>query len=78
MLPKFQETLVHRALELDDVPIREIMTPRQKIFSLPSNMPIEEASKRVIDLMHSRVPYMTKPRGRSTLLAWSIRRTFRD
>ena len=44
LLPPFQETLVHRALELDDVSIREIMTPRQKIFSLPSNMPVEEAS----------------------------------
>src|ERR1035438_9170969 len=41
VLPAFQETLIHRALELDDVPVREIMTPRQKIFSLPSNLPIE-------------------------------------
>src|SRR5580693_6904328 len=42
VLPKFQETLIHRALELHDVPVREIMTPRQKILSLPSNMLIEE------------------------------------
>jgi putative hemolysin len=63
VLPKFQETLVHRALELDDVPIREIMTPRQKIFSLPSDMPIEEASARVIDHMHSRVPVYDETRG---------------
>ena len=38
LLPRFQETLIHRAIELDDVPVREIMTPRQRIFSLPSNM----------------------------------------
>jgi putative hemolysin len=63
VLPKFQETVVHRALELDDVPIREIMTPRQKIFSLPSDMPIEEASARVIDHMHSRVPVYDEARG---------------
>ncbi len=63
LLPKFQETLIHRALELDDVPVREIMTPRQKIFSLPSNMLIEEASARVIDLMHSRVPVYDETRG---------------
>jgi putative hemolysin len=63
VLPKFQETVVHRALELDDVPIREIMTPRQKIFSLPSDMPIEEASARVIDHMHSRVPVYDETRG---------------
>lgn len=63
LLPKFQETLIHRALELDDVPVREIMTPRQKIFSLPANMLIEEASARVIDLMHSRVPVFDEARG---------------
>ena len=63
LLPKFQETLVHRALELDDVPVREIMTPRQKIFSLPSNMFIEEAAARVIDVLHSRVPVYDEARG---------------
>jgi CBS domain containing-hemolysin-like protein len=63
VLPKFQETVVHRALELDDVAIREIMTPRQKIFSLPSDMPIDEASACVIDHMHSRVPVYDETRG---------------
>jgi CBS domain containing-hemolysin-like protein len=63
VLPKFQETLVHRALELDDVPVREIMTPRQKIFSLPSDMMIEEASAKVIELLHSRVPVYDETRG---------------
>jgi CBS domain containing-hemolysin-like protein len=63
VLPRFQETLIHRVLELDDVPIREIMTPRQKIFSLPSNLPIEEASAKVIDRKHSRVPVYDETRG---------------
>ena len=63
VLPRFQETLVHRALELDDVPVREIMTPRQKIVSLPSNMLIEEAAARVIELLHSRVPVYDETRG---------------
>jgi putative hemolysin len=63
LLPEFQERLVHRALELDDLPIREIMTPRQQIFSLPSNMLIEEASAQVIDRMHSRVPVYDETRG---------------
>jgi CBS domain containing-hemolysin-like protein len=63
VLPRFQETLIHRALELDDVPIREIMTPRQKIFALPSNLAIEEASAEVIDRMHSRVPVYDESRG---------------
>jgi CBS domain containing-hemolysin-like protein len=63
VLPKFQETLIHRAIELDDVPVREIMTPRQRIFSLPSNMPIEEASAQVIDHMNSRVPVYDESLG---------------
>jgi CBS domain containing-hemolysin-like protein len=63
MLPAFQETLIHRTLELDDVPVREIMTPRQRIISLPSGMPIEEASSQVIEHMHSRVPVYDEARG---------------
>jgi CBS domain containing-hemolysin-like protein len=63
VLPQFQETLIHRTLELDEVSIREIMTPRQKIFSLPSNMLIEEASARVIERKHSRVPVYDDSRG---------------
>ncbi len=56
VLPRYQETLVHRALELDDVPVREIMTPRQKIVSLPSPMPLAAARAQVIEQLHSRVP----------------------
>jgi putative hemolysin len=63
VLPKFQETLIHRALEMNDVPVREIMTPRQKIFALPSNMFVQEASARVIEMMHSRVPVYDETRG---------------
>jgi CBS domain containing-hemolysin-like protein len=63
VLPQYQEMLIHRALELEDVPVREIMTPRQKIFSLPSNLSVEAASAQVIDLMHSRVPVYDEKRG---------------
>ncbi|HZP06405.1 MAG TPA: hemolysin family protein [Terracidiphilus sp.] len=63
LLPQFQETLIHRAIELDDVPVREIMTPRQKIFSLPSNMTLEEACARVIARHHSRIPVYDDARG---------------
>jgi CBS domain containing-hemolysin-like protein len=63
VLPPFQETLIHRALELEDVPVREIMTPRQKIFSLPSSLPVEAATAQVIDRMRSRVPVYDESRG---------------
>lgn len=63
LLPPIQETLVHRSLEIDEVLIREIMTPRQNIFSLPSNMPVEEASGRVIARQFSRIPVYDESRG---------------
>jgi putative hemolysin len=63
LFPKFQEMLIHRAIELEDVPVREIMTPRRRIFSLPSNMPVEEASAQVIEHMNSRVPVYDETRG---------------
>lgn len=63
ILPPFQEMLIHRALELDDVPVREIMTPRQKIVSLPSSMTVEEALGRIIGRHHSRVPVFDETRG---------------
>jgi len=63
VLPQFQEHLVHRALELDEVPVREIMTPRQKIVSLPADTLIEAASASVIDHQHSRVPVYDETRG---------------
>ncbi len=63
VLPKFQEILVHRAIELSGVPVREIMTPRQKICSLPSNMLVEEAAAKVVEYLHSRVPVYDEARG---------------
>ena len=63
LLPEFQEVLVHRALELSDVQVRDIMTPRQKIFSLPSNMLLEEAYARVFSRHHSRIPVYDTGRG---------------
>jgi len=56
LLPSFQEEIIHRAIELSHVVVREIMTPRGKIFSLPADMPLEEASARIVDEQHSRVP----------------------
>ena len=63
MLPPFQEALIHRAVELNQIPAREIMTPRQKIFSLSADMPIEEANAKVIEEQHSRVPVYDPAHG---------------
>jgi CBS domain containing-hemolysin-like protein len=62
LLPVFQEEIIHRAIELNHVTVREIMTPRGKIFSLPADMPIELASARIVEEQHSRIPvYESRP-----------------
>ena len=56
LLPPFQEEMIHRAIELNHVVTREIMTPRGKIFSLPADMMLEHASARIVEEQHSRIP----------------------
>jgi len=56
LLPAFQEEIIHRAIELNHVVVREIMTPRGRIFSLPADLSIEQASARIVEEQHSRVP----------------------
>lgn len=63
LLPELQEKMIHRAIELNQVVVREIMTPRQKIFALPAEMLIEEANARVVEEQHSRVPVYDAARG---------------
>ena len=65
LLPPFQEAIIHRAIELNRVTVREIMTPRGKIFSLPADMPIERASARIIEEQHSRIPVYDVKAGTS-------------
>jgi len=56
LLPVFQEEIIHRAIELNHVTVREIMTPRGNIFSLPADLPLQQASARIVEEQHSRVP----------------------
>jgi putative hemolysin len=68
LLPQFQEEMVHRAIELNQVSLSEIMTPRGKIFSLPADMAVEAASARIIEEQHSRVPVYDPARGREHII----------
>ncbi|HZC42597.1 MAG TPA: hemolysin family protein [Acidobacteriaceae bacterium] len=63
MLPEKQELIIHRVLDLDTITVREIMTPRQKIFSLPANLPIAEANARITQIQRSRIPVYDPARG---------------
>lgn len=63
LVPPFQEEFIHRALEIADVTVREIMVPRPDIFSLPSDMTLEEALTGVVEEQHSRIPVYDPQRG---------------
>jgi CBS domain containing-hemolysin-like protein len=62
-IPPFQEEMIHHALELDNVTVREVMVPRPDIFSLPGDLTISEALGRVVEEQHSRVPVYDPQRG---------------
>src|SRR6266496_1776615 len=62
-IPPVQEEMIHRALELDDVTVRAVMVPRPDIFSLPSNLTLDEALARVVEEQHSRIPVYDFQRG---------------
>lgn len=68
LLPRFQEEMIHRAIELQEVVVSEIMTPKGKIFSLPADMPLEQASGRVVEEQHTRVPVYDPERGRDHII----------
>src|SRR5450432_3396409 len=51
-----QEELVHHALELENITVREVMVPRPDIFSLPGDLTLQEALEHVVEEQHSRVP----------------------
>ena len=68
LLPSFQEEMIHRAIELNRVTVREIMTPRGKIFSLPADLPLEQASARIVEEQHSRVPVYDPAQGHDHII----------
>ncbi len=68
VLPEAEEEMIHHALELGYLTVREIMVPRHKIFSLPADMPLEEAMAKVVEEQHSRVPVYDSEKGRENIL----------
>ena len=68
LLPSLQEEMIHRAIELNQVTASEIMTPRGKIFSLAADITLEDASARIVEEQHSRVPVFDPARGRDHII----------
>jgi putative hemolysin len=68
LLPEGEEEMIHNALELGNVTVREIMVPRHKIFSLSAEMPLDEAMAKVVEEQHSRVPVYDPEKGREAIV----------
>ena len=62
-IPEFQEEMIHSAIELDSITVREVMVARPDIFSLPSDLSLDEALARVVEGQHSRIPVYDPQRG---------------
>ena len=58
-----QEEMIHRALDLENISVREVMVPRPDIFSLPGNLSLEDALQYAVDEQHSRIPVYDPQRG---------------
>jgi len=55
-LPKAQETMILRVLDLEDLSVREIMQPRRDIVSIPFTATLDEVLQAMIESGHSRLP----------------------
>src|SRR5581483_10601492 len=62
-IPPFQEEIIHNALELENISVREVMVPRPDIFSLPGDLTLEDALTRIVEDQHSRIPIYDPQRG---------------
>lgn len=62
-IPPYQEEMIHHALELDSITVREVMVPRPDIFSLASDLTLDEALARVVEEQHSRIPVYDRQSG---------------
>lgn len=55
-LEEDEKRMIRGIFDLDDTPVREIMTPRVDMTSLPAKSTIIEAKREIVESGHSRIP----------------------
>ena len=55
-LAQFQEAMLSRAVDFQDVTLREVMVPRQEMVALPSTATLDDVVDCVVQYQHSRIP----------------------
>lgn len=62
---KVESQIIHSALELDQLPVREIMTPRPKVIWLNQDDPHEQTWHKIVVSNHSHFPVYEGNRDRT-------------
>ena len=61
-LPRFEEDVIHRVLDLEDLSVREIMVPRNDVVSVSVDAVPDDILRRMREHQYSRVPvYEDRP-----------------
>jgi len=55
-VPQFEENVIHRVLDLEDVQVREVMVPRNDLVSVPVESSLEEIMRTMVESQYSRLP----------------------
>lgn len=55
-IQRTEAQLIHNVLDFGDLTVREVMTPAQKVFSLPNDLPLGRAIEAVTRQRYARVP----------------------
>lgn len=82
-LEDFEEEAIQRLLEMNNISVREIMTPRMAIISVPAEASLDDLLRLMHQHKHSRLPvYEGKPENiigivhyKDLLRAWQERKT---
>ncbi|NND87113.1 MAG: HlyC/CorC family transporter [Nitrosopumilus sp.] len=75
-LEKEERDLVYNALEFDDKPIEDVMTPKSQVFSLDEKLTLSKVRSKIYNKGFSRVPVFEKSSDNITgiLHIWDISR----
>lgn len=75
-LEKEEHSLVRNALEFDDKPIQDVMTPKDQVFSLDGRLSLSKVISKIIDRGFSRIPVFDKTSEKiiGVLHIWDISR----
>ena len=55
-LPRAEEGMIHRVLDLEDMSVREIMRPRHDVVSVPIEATLDQVLETMVSSRHSRLP----------------------